>query len=485
MIKLLFKGLGTLLLLLLVTMIFRAWSVKSVQIKSKEKALISTDTLALAHLAEAIRFKTISFEDSPNGSYKLSELKKLHDFMQKTYPLVFKTAEIQVFGQSKLITWKGSDTGLKPALFLAHLDVVPATEIVNGAWSHPPFSGFYTNDTLYGRGTLDDKGTAIAMLEALERHLSKGFKPRRTLMIALGQDEETGGHRGAAIISKYLQKQGIKAEFICDEGFGVLEGMVPGFKRPVALIGTSEKGFLSLKLSVEKEGGHSSMPDKENATSVLTKALSLVDNAKYFEALPAPQKAFFQHLAPEASLFYRFLFANVWITEPLLKFVLRGSEKSAATIQTTHAITVLSAGNSTNVLPAKAEAIVNFRILPGNSIEQIHSQIKELLKDLPVKIEMLSDRNNPSPVSADKGEAWELICSTISEVFDSVYTAPALAITGSDCKNYIDISDQIYRFVPFRFNNNNLSGIHGNNEKLAAKNFYEAITYYERLFGKI
>jgi carboxypeptidase PM20D1 len=472
------------ILLLLAIMLISTFLTSSKQPHVKFIGKAPEDTSAVRRLSEILRFKTISYDDSPNGQAKLVALEQLYNWMELSYPLVFSTAKVEKIGHSLLITLNGKNTSLLPALFVAHLDVVPVDTMVRTDWPYGPFNGVVKNDTIYGRGVLDDKSIATALLEAMEKQIKSGFKSNKTIIIAFGQDEESGGMEGAVRIATHLKNKGIKAAFICDEGFGVMEGLVPGIDKPVAIIGITEKGYMTVKLSVTIPGGHSAMPKKSNATGILAEALSTIEKESFGETFCKPQKLFFRYIAPEVSPLYRFLFSNLWITSPAVKMVLNGNEKTAATIKTTHAITVIKAGQKVNSLPGTAEGYVNFRILPGQTMKDILKTLRELVNPL-VQISVVGDRNDPLSISPTSGFAWETIVNTIHECTENVVTAPAMVITGTDCKNYKEISDYIYRFTPLRFNNQNLGGMHGKNERLAVNNYFEVIRYYEVLFQKL
>jgi carboxypeptidase PM20D1 len=484
-VKKIFAGLGLGFFILIAIMTTIMFMTKSRQPEVAFKGEAAKDTSATRRLGEILTFATVSYDDSPDNAAKIAALNQLYRWMEESYPNVFQQTTVESIGYSRLITLEGEDKQLKPALFLAHLDVVPASGAATGEWKYPPFSGHIENDTIYGRGVMDDKCIATALLEAMENQIKAGLKPKRSIMIALGHDEETGGQNGAAKIAAHLKKKGITSEFICDEGFGVMEGLIPGVKNPVAMIGIAEKGFLSVRLSVEIAGGHSSMPKPENATSVLVKALNAIENEKFKESICEPQKQFFKTIAPEASLLYRFLFSNLWITTPAIKMVLGANEKTAATIHTTHATTIIKAGDKDNLLPGHAEATVNFRILPGQTIQDVLEILKDCVYDPRIKFSILPDHNEASAGSSTKGFAWETINTAIHESFKDIVSAPAMVITGTDCKNYEGISDNIYRFTPIRFNDQNLGGVHGADEKLPVRNYYEILQYYRNLFGKL
>lgn len=480
--KRILKYLGVLLLLLLAVMFVKTLFTGSLQPNISYTGSGKADPGAANRLAEALRFQTISGENNSQDSLKQAELVKLYAWMQQAYPSVFKQATVTVIGDSRLIEITGKDPKLLPALMLAHLDVVPADTGVTGSWKFPPFSGTVDKDTIYGRGALDDKSVATAMLEALEQLLKQGKTPNRSVLLAFGHDEEIGGKEGAKKIAEYLISKNKKAAFICDEGFGLMENLVPGVDKDVALIGIAEKGFVSAELTVDIPGGHSSMPKKDNATAILAKGLNAVENTTFLETLCEPQESFFRHIAPEASPLYRYLFSNLWITSPAVKMVLRGNNKTAATMRTTHATTIIQAGDKDNVMPGRARAVINFRILPGQRIADVKQLLIEALDDPRISVRLLPDQTEPSGVSPDEGPAWDAIVKAVHQTYKEVVTAPALVIAGTDCKHYTAISPNIYRFVPLRFNSQNLDGIHGSDEKIALRNYEEAIGYYRVLF---
>lgn len=124
------------------------------------------------------------------------------------------------------------------------MDVVPLGEL--DVWSYPAFDGRISDGFIWGRGAIDDKNNVLAQLEAAEYLLSRGFQPERSIIFAYGHDEEVSGKSGAAFIAEHLKSRGIKVEFVLDEGFAIIDGVIPGVKGPVALIGTEEKGYMNV-----------------------------------------------------------------------------------------------------------------------------------------------------------------------------------------------------------------------------------------------
>jgi carboxypeptidase PM20D1 len=368
-------------------------------------------------------------------------------------------------------------------MFLGHFDVVPTPDSAD--WKHKPFKGTIAKDTLWGRGALDDKNVIVALLEAAEYRLSKGFQFNRTLIFAFGHDEETGGKNGAAAIAKHLIKNKTAVSFIADEGFGVMKGIVPGLKNNCAIIGLSEKGNVSIKLSVNQLGGHSAWPNPENATSILSRGLSKLENYQFPAHLDGPVRGLFTEAAPYMDWGYRALFSNLWITAPLVKTVLLGGEKTAATIRTTHVTTIIKSGTKENVVPPTAEAIVNLRLFPGDNIAFVESEINRVLNDPRIKASVYLEGQEATPISPDHGDGYDQIKECIHAQFPETVVVPGLVITGTDCKNYTAVTNRMYRFVPFEFSNNNLSGIHGKNEYITRGQFNQAVVFYIDLFQRL
>ena len=239
------------------------------------------------------------------GGINHRALIELHAYLERAFPRVHASLRREVIGEySLLYTWKGERNDLKPIALLAHLDVVPA-EAEKSLWTHPPFEGRIVDGFVWGRGALDMKHGVLASLEAVEALLREDFRPLRTLYLAFGHDEEIGGRNGARRIANRLSEQGVRLALTLDEGQAIVEGIVPGVAKPVALVGLAEKGFLTLELVVTDEGGHSSMPRPDMAVVRLARAIERLDRNPMPAALQPPASWMFDRLAPEMSFPYR------------------------------------------------------------------------------------------------------------------------------------------------------------------------------------
>ncbi len=273
------------------------------------------------------------------------------------------------------------------------MDVVPVEPGSAGAWQHPPFSGAIADGFVWGRGTLDDKVSVLATLEAIELLLADGFTPERTIYLAFGHDEEIDGRHGAAAIAAVLAERGVRLGFTLDEGGIIAHDIVPGVAPPVALIGVAEKGYLSLKLSVEAEDcGHSSMPPRTTVIGRLAGAIHRLESNPMAANLAPSMIDMFDQLADEMPFMLGLAVSNRWLFAPLVESRLSESPSSDAAIRTTTAVTMFNAGVKANVLPCAAEAVVNFRILSSDSVASVTEHVRQVIDDPVIEISRYARR---------------------------------------------------------------------------------------------
>jgi carboxypeptidase PM20D1 len=447
---------------------------KQKDIASQQAPEISPD--AIAHFIEAIHYKTISFSDSA----KLDTVHFLgfHRFLKKTYPLAHEKLSLEkVARYSLLYKWEGKNPQLNPIVLMAHQDVVPVEQGTESIWTVDPFAGTVKENFIWGRGTTDDKINLISMMESTEKALRENFQPERTIYFAFGHDEEVGGY-GARAIAALLKSRGVKADMVLDEGGIITKDKVPGMSKPVALLGTSEKGFLSLQLVVEKNGGHSSMPEPETAIDILTKAIIKL-RANPFEANFSPStQGFIEQLGPEMSFTNRMAFANIWLFKPMVVGIYEKSGSGNAMIRTTTVPTIINAGVKDNVIPTIAKATINFRLLPGDSSSIVIERVKKIIDDERVKIiSAKSFISEPSEVTPLDSYAYTKTEETIKKSFAGVVTSPFLMIGGTDSRYFGDVSKGIIKFSPMI----DPIGFHGIDERVSLESYKGALWFYELL----
>jgi carboxypeptidase PM20D1 len=458
----------------------RALLLRSPRIEAAPAGDLGVDGAAAApRLAEALRHRTVSSQD---GEVATAEFAALHAWLASAFPAVHaRLAREPVGAASLLYTWPGSDAGLRPVLLLAHQDVVPVADAEAATWTQPPFGGVVADGHVWGRGALDDKASLVAMLEAVERLAAAGRAPRRTLLLAFGHDEEVGGGGGAAAIAALLGERGVAPEFVLDEGEVVLTDGVPGVERPVALLGIAEKGYLTLELVVEAEGGHSSMPPPETAIGILAAAVRRVEQSPLPARLAGPSLLMLERLAPEMGFGARLAVANRYLFGAALERRLAATASGNAVLRTTTAPTLFHAGVKDNVLPRRAQAAVNFRILPGDSVGGVVEHVRRAVADPRVQVVVRGPAVEPSPVSPAAGHGYETIARSIAEVFPDALVVPALVLGGTDARHYTRLCAGVYRFAPLRVSSGDLVRFHGQDERLAVGAYGDAIRFYLRL----
>lgn len=435
---------------------------------------------AVERLAAAIRIPAVSRAGEPPP---VDALRGLHAHLEAAFPRAHAALKREtVNGLSLLYEWPGSERAGLPLLLLAHLDVVPVEPDTEGRWSHPPFSGAVADGFVWGRGAIDDKGRLFAIFEAVEALLEEGIRPRLPVLIGIGHDEEVGGSDGARGIAALLAERGVRPLFVIDEGSAVLDGIVPGVDRPVAVVGLAEKGYVSVELVAHGAEGHASMPPKETAAVVLARALDRLAARPFPAKVDGPARKFFGVVGREMGLARRLAFANPWLTGPALRRALERHPGTNALLRTTVAPTMLSGSGKDNVLPAAARAVVNLRIHPRDSIDGALARLSETIADDRVEVrEYGGFRSEPSPVSPDDGPAWEALTRSIRETFPDAIVAPSLVVVATDSRHYGRLTDRVYRFAPNRFGPDDLARIHGTDERLGVEDYGRMIEFYARL----
>ena len=475
-----------LLILLLVAVclagyvLFRTYSFESRQLQVDPVPPEDIRSGSLERFSQALQIKTVSPENK--ADFDSLQFSSFNRFLAESYPMTDSLLEHRTFNEfSHLFTWKGTDPGLKPAVLMAHLDVVPVIEGNRKYWKADPFGGEVLRDTIWGRGSIDDKVSAIGLMEAVETLLEDGFQPRRTFYIALGHDEEIGGPLGARTIAEHLESLGVEAAFVIDEGGYISRDMIPGMESDVALIGIAEKGFVSLYLSLEMEGGHSSMPEKETAIDVMAAAISRLKKNPFPAKISPGLQAFMNYLGPEMPFMNKMAFANPWLFKGMIMDTYEGTSTGNAMVRTTTSPTIFNSGVKDNIIPLSAQATVNFRILSESSVEEVIDHVREVIADDRIKIEKGETVVDPSQVSDVNTVSFADLHLSIAQIFPGAKVAPYLVVGATDSRHFSSVSDQIFRFSPVRISPRNVKSFHGLNERMAVEDFYTAVRFYMQL----
>jgi carboxypeptidase PM20D1 len=442
--------------------------------KHKATPLAALPPGALGHLSRAISIPTVSPQD-PSRIDSATFL-KYRGFLDSAYPMIHQrlTRDI-VAGFSYIYTWKGTDTTLAPLILMAHYDVVPVEPSALSLWTVKPFGGEIKADTIFGRGSVDDKCSMIAIMETVEAQLRQNFTPRRTVLLCFGHNEESTG-QGAIAIVRLLREKNIKAEMVVDEGGEFTREKLGDLKRPVALIGIGEKGYATFELLVEKTGGHSSRPDKETAIDILSRALYKLREEQTPRRILEPTREFLTRISGSSNDFPRKLaLNNLWLFEGYVLYKMGEDKDGRAMTSTTIVPTILESGIRENVIPSRAKAIVNSRILPGESIKEIQEFIRKAVDDKRVKISITGDfSTEPSAMTDFHSDVFKKVADAASAIEDDVIPVPFVMVGATDSRNYRAISNGVINFCPITDG----KGYHGIDERLPVRDFQKAIQFY-------
>lgn len=428
------------------------------------------------NVATALTFKTVSFQ--PPRPYNPAPFNDFIDWLDAAFPDVHASLTRERINKHALLyTWTGRDPNRKPGLLTGHYDVVPVIPGTDKKWQHPPFDGVIADGHIWGRGALDDKAAIVTLFEAVTILIKRGFRPEQTLYLAFGHDEEVGGTRGAGTITQTLKSRGIQLDWSLDEGSGVLDGLVPGIARPVASINVAEKGYMTVELSARAEGGHSSIPPDRTAVAELAQAIVDVTNAPFPVHLSGPNAQMLKRLAPELPFLQRVAIANQWLFGGFTAAALLKSPATAATLRTTIAPTMLAGSTKENVLPTNASAVINFRLHPEETADDVLAHIRKAIANDNIAIRVLT-ANEASAVAATNAKIYRILSETAQQVFPDAVAVPGMTLGGTDSRHYSQIADNAYRFNPQVYTPDDIKTIHGTNERVSIDNLIKSTQFY-------
>lgn len=432
---------------------------------------------AVAKLQALIRIPTVSHRDP-----ELLDTQAFDDLLvelERQFPLLHERLELtRIHTHGLLFHWRGASAE-RPVVLMAHLDVVP----VEGEWQHPPFSGALVDGSIWGRGTLDDKGCVAAICEAVETMLEDGVTPAQDVWLSFGCDEEVFGLAAPEAVSE-LTRRGVRPWFVLDEGGAIASEAFPGVGAPIGVVGLTEKGVTSLELTATGRGGHASTPAKWGPTARIARAITRLERSPMAASVPAPTVELFRRMAPHAPLPVRPLMAGADRIKPLLtRILLAAGPEPAAMARTTFAVTTLSGSPALNVIAGTAKAGVNIRIMVGDTVAGVLEHVRKAVGDDQVAIEVV-EANEPSPISP-MDEAFGLIEASISELFPDAVPAPYVMMAATDARHFTTICERVYRFAPFRMTKAQRQAIHSYDEHLGIDAFLDGVRWYRHLIERL
>ncbi|MCJ8163676.1 M20/M25/M40 family metallo-hydrolase [Pontibacter sp. E15-1] len=436
---------------------------------------------AIQKLSRVIQFETVAPE--PGQLADAEAFTALHDYLEDAFPALHARLQKDVINQHSLLyTWHGTNPDANPILLSAHLDVVPVEEATRTDWRFPPFQGLVQEGYIWGRGTMDDKYRVVAMMEAVEQLVLAGYQPERTLYLAFGHDEETGGEAGAGGIAAYLQDQGIRLEAVFDEGLAVAKNIMPGLTEPIAFVGTAAKGNLNLVLEVRGEGGHSSVPVDEPPIYILSAAIKRLHETPFPARMTPVTKETVARLAGKLGGRYKFAMQHYGVFRGRVLKMLAQDRVTAALVRTQMAPTVIGGGLKANILPRVASAVINVRLLEGDTQQRVLDHATKAIADERVLVSVQGQYTPPSAVTPTDGWTYQALTHAIEETFPEVQTVvPALFPGATDARHYAGLTANIYRFAPQVVDRQEAKRVHNVNERLSVEVFGKCIAFYGHL----
>jgi len=471
--------------LLIAVMLIRTLMFKPNDLGEIEQSKVQVTSKDVAkHLSGAIKYKTISNPDPEKTDWR--EFDGFRDYLIKTYPKIHKVMEREVISDySLLYKWAGKNKDKKPLALLSHMDVVPVMPGTEDDWDQGAFSGHIDDKYVWGRGTQDMKGHLIAVCEAVEQLLNKGYQPECDIYLCFGHNEEVVGSAGggAKAIAKTLEDGGVELGMVIDEGGAAIPGTM--FNVPngdIAVIGISEKGYADIKVTCKKAGGHSSQPPKDNGLVELAKILVRLDKKQMKQRFTYTVKNLFDITGRHMSFGMRFMLSNLWITKPLVLKALSNSPTSNALTRTTITPTMAEGSPAGNILPQTAYVNINSRVLQGQKIEDVKKHIKKCAKDIEIEMELQRGKE-PSAVSTIDCEEFEIVKKTVKQIHGNMPVAPYLMVGGTDSCFYENVCDKIFRVGPFKMTKEALGSIHSTNEKIEIDILENGVRFYIQLIN--
>lgn len=438
--------------------------------------------VAAMRLSEAIRFRTVTSSDLSRTDRQ--EFLSFQAWLTVSYPLCHARMEKETFGPwGVLLRSPGSDPSLKPILLLAHYDVVPADDAE--LWLFPPFEGRIAEGYVWGRGALDVKNTVVSVMEAAESVFASGIVPERGFIIAFGGDEEIGGEHGAASIGARLAAYGIKPEFAIDEGSVISTDILPFLKRPAGLIGISEKGFLNLRVEMKGRSGHASMPGRSTAAGALARAVVRLESRPFPARMTRVIRLFLRACSPHAPFFLRPAFLLPRLFWPLIRMFFSRDPRTDALIRTSQAVTMLEASTKENVLPESASAVINIRVLPGQSNASAIARVRKSLAPLGAElcVQHPKQQTEAMAVSPTDVPAYADVVEALRRSVPEAVPLPFLGTVGTDTSHYAHLTGNIYRLMPLVLDAGELSRVHGVDERISLENLAREILFYQCLIS--
>ena len=455
---------------------FTPKKVEPAQIDNKD-----IDVMKVAeHLSKAIQCKTISMPYDEGVDW--GEFEKLQKLLDEAYPNVAKTLTKETIGKASLLyRWEGKNPELEPMAMLSHQDVVPVAEGTEKDWKYDAFSGHIDDEFIWGRGALDMKNHLICVMEAVESLIEEGFQPDRDVYLCFGHNEETvaSSCAGAKNIVDTFLERGIHLDSVLDEGSALLRLDVKGLIHTyIAAVGTAEKGYVDMKITMHDKGGHTSASPKHSGMAKLAEAVQDLENNQFKSHWLPFLDELFGTIGRHATLPGRLITCNIPLLRPVLKKIMSSIGESASMVRTVTSVSQCEGSPAPNVLPQRPSITTNFRMLPGDTTEDVEAHIRNVIKNKDIEIERFSTKEATkfSPTDSRAFKAIEKVEEALHP--GEVAVAPFLVMGGTDACFYEPVCENILRFAPFNVTLELFLNTHATNERLPIAALGEAVTFF-------
>lgn len=469
-------GVAAVIVLFLAVIVIRALRFQPYPQQEKKEVTVTVNKEKIIRdMVDMIRCRTVSNRDE--SMVDRAEFEKFLELIEERFPLVHEKGCPKRIGDTGMLFRIAGEKSTDPTVLMAHYDVVPAEE---DAWEKPAFEGIIEDGVLWGRGTLDTKGTLCGVLEAMEQLLSEGFRPKQDIYLSFSGDEEINGSSCPAIVS-YMEEQGIKPALVVDEGGAVVDKVFPGVTQPCALVGIAEKGMLDVEFTLETSGGHASTPPTHSPVGVLAQAVVNIERHPFPSQLTKPVAEMFDILGRYSTFTYKIIFANLWCFGGLFDAICKkaGGELNAM-MRTTCAVTRMEGSKAFNVLPPKASVGANLRLMGTDTMESAVAYLQQTIQNPDVKVRAIGGIN-PSIYSDTSCVQWNCLKQAIQETWTDAIVSPYLMMACSDSRHYCRITDRVYRFSAMYLSKEERGMIHGNNERVPIDTLIKTAEFYVRL----
>jgi acetylornithine deacetylase/succinyl-diaminopimelate desuccinylase-like protein len=379
------------------------------------------------------------------------------------------TQDIKIYeplpGRGLLVARIPGTEKLKPLMLNHHMDVVAADP---AQWTYPPFSGAVADGFVWGRGTIDTKGLGIIFLIALDQLLTEGARFRRPIVFTAVPDEELGGKNGMSwLVENHLKE--IDPEWVWDEGSGGLKGVFG--KDLMYAIAVAEKTVYQVKLTATGDPGHGSMPHANNANVTLLAALQRIADKPRKLRADAAALLMFKALAPTQKFPASFLLKHLSCS---LALAIAGRSLAKdklinALFRDTLSINVINAGYQINVIPERAEAMIDCRLLPGTDVEEFQRALDSIIRDERVKVELLHS-SAPSGIAPVDGKFYRTVSEIATQHVPGARVFPLLMAGATDGRFWRERGYAAYGFAPFILEREDIGRVHGIDERISLHN---------------